>query len=657
MQPSNPSVKKLGYRADIDGLRALAVTTVVLFHAGFGCPGGYVGVDVFFVISGFLISSLIWKDLEAGSFSFLQFWERRARRIVPALAVMIMATLLAGCVLLFPSDLVSLGRAAGAQVLFAANIQCWFESGYFAGVAEEKPLLHTWSLAVEEQFYSIVPWVLWFLFASAGFRRRSVVLACLAAVWGLSFALSLWCVAVYPSAAFYLLPTRAWELLCGTLVALLPMSSWLESRRLVRECCGLLGVSMIVVPVVIYSQTTAFPGLAALPPCLGAALLIWSNQQPERGQSTWVGRLLSQPAVVFLGLISYSLYLWHWPLFAYAKVLSLEPLSSSLRLALLSASILLAMLSWKYVETPFRTRRLARTRKSVFLVAGSGLATIGLCGLVFIVWQGVPQRFPERALIAANASSEERFIHELSVTDIRAGKLVSLGSREATKKPTVLVWGDSHAMAALPAVDALLTELGLAGQAATHSSTLPVSNWYVPTKYGLGEAALEFNDEVLAHVEASEFTDVILIAYWRGYGLIEHNRTAAFEAALLETVGKLVAMGRRAWVMLDVPVHGFDVPKALARTCYSSRYIATLCSTPSSLGLDGPNSPALQAKIEALGGKVVDPRPMFLSPSGEHYVVSRDGTPLYRDQNHLTTQAARLLLLPILRNSMLEIGR
>ena len=211
-------------------------------------------------------------------------------------------------------------------------------------------------------------------------------------------------------------------------------------------------------------------------------------------------------------------------------------------------------------------------------------------------------------------------------------------------------------MAALPAIDQLLREKGLAGQAATHSSTLPVQAWYVPTEWGLRGESLAFSEQILKHIEQQKITDVLLVAYWRGYGLEQQPRAAEFEVALLATIERLQSLGARAWVLLDVPVHGFDIPKAVARPLYSPDYIASLCSTPDSLPAVGPNAPELRAKLTAAGARVLDPKPMFLSSTGEYYRVQSDGTPLYRDAHHLTSHGAKLVLLPFLRNAMFELG-
>jgi peptidoglycan/LPS O-acetylase OafA/YrhL len=264
------------YRPEIDGLRAIAILTVVFYHVGLGCPGGYIGVDVFFVISGYLISSLILREMREGTFSLAGFWERRVRRIFPALAACVMATLVAGWFLLLPEDLENLGKSTVAQTLLAANIYFWRTTNYFASANEAKPLLHTWSLAVEEQFYLLFPLLLLACFRFPALRRpRTLVILILLGLVG-SLSVAVWGVKHQPYATFFLLPTRAWELLCGVLVAALPVSA-IPTSRLVRESASWLGLAAILLPVWLYGETTPFPGLAALPPCLGTALFIWGT--------------------------------------------------------------------------------------------------------------------------------------------------------------------------------------------------------------------------------------------------------------------------------------------------------------------------------------------------------------------------------------------
>lgn len=657
-----PAIERLRYRPEIDGLRGLAVLAVLLFHAGFGCPGGYVGVDVFFVISGYLITALIWQDLTLGTFSMVRFWEKRARRIVPALVAVTLTVIVAGMLLHRPNDLADLGRATASQAVFSANFHYWHSAGYFDTAAAEKPLLHTWSLAVEEQFYLIVPWLLCGLFAIERLRKKWVILSILSIVAGSSLALSVVSLSRFPSATFYLLPSRAWELLIGSLVVFLPQPRWLQRQGVQRELFSFCGLLLIVVPIICYSSQTAFPGWAAVPPCLGAALLIAVDRRSIDRRSapqrlTGVGWVLSRPACVFVGLISYSLYLWHWPLFAFATALSLEPLSLMLRGGLLGCSLIAAVLSWKFIETPFRIKALGATRASMFRWATGGLAAVAGLGALCILQAGMPQRFSQSVLARMQAVDETSLGTQMTVEDARAGRYVSLGAQAVGRVPSVLVWGDSHAMAVLPAVDALLRERKLAGQAATHSSTLPVSQWYVPTKWGLREASLEFSHEVLEHIARERIADVLLVAYWRGYGLSDPQRQPEFEKAMLNTIERLTSAGARAWVLLDVPAHSFNVPKALTGRFYSPRYIDSLCATPATLPEDGPNAPALRTRIIAAGGRVLDPKPMFLDASGEYYRVLSDNIPLYRDQQHLTSSGAMEMLLPFLRNAMSDLGQ
>lgn len=644
-------IEKMRYRPDIDGLRAIAVLAVLLFHAGTRCTGGYVGVDVFFVISGFLITSLIWNDLETGRFTFANFWERRARRILPALLVVTIATLVAGWFLLLPIDFKNLGQASAAQAVFAANIHYYFDSGYFSGAANEKPLLHTWSLAVEEQFYLVVPFLLWGVFHYMKPRGRASVISLLAVGFILSFALSIYGVARNPTAAFYLLPTRAWELLMGSLVAFLPTSPGLLKYRILRELFALMGLALIFIPIFVYTAETPFPGLAALSPCLGTALIIWANGRVDNKMPTLVGLVLSARPVVFIGLISYSLYLWHWPFFAFSKYLIFEPLSRQERALLLGLGFFFAILSWKYVETPFRERKIGASRKSIFQIAAAGLVVVIGCGLLCVMTQGFPQRFSPQSQRFASAKFDEAFQYELGLEDIKAGRLVPIGSRNSLLRPSVLVWGDSFAMAAMPAVDAFLKEKGIAGRAATHSLNAPVLGWSDP-KVELKEDAIPFNDSVFSYIKNQRISDVIMIARWASYVEIGKDPSGTFRSSLTATIRKLNTIGIRPWLLLSVPNHTFDVPKALALPFYSQTYVQSICARPNESSGVNAYDPEFIAEIKAAGGRVLDPKPRFIDSTGEYYVIQADGFALYRDNSHLTTEGAKIKLLPLLRDSM-----
>jgi len=352
------------HRADIDGLRAVAVIAVLLFHADIGCSGGYVGVDVFFVISGFLITGLILKDLNRDRFSIVEFWERRVRRILPALALVVFSTLIAGWFLLLGRDFEALGKSVVAQVMLLSNVYFWRGSGYFARIGQDTPLLHTWSLAVEEQFYLLFPLLL------IALRRLSpkALIPAILLFSGASFSLSVYWSYHNPNANFYLLPTRAWELLMGAFLA--AYSARRASKRWLAEILSWSGLFAILWSIFQYSPDTRFPGAAALLPCVGTAFLIQSN----RDSLTSVGTFLATRPVVFVGLISYSLYLWHWPVLVFAEYWTIERLPLVHRVLLLLGSIGLAALSWKFVETPFRQRTVFKTRPQVFAFASISAA-------------------------------------------------------------------------------------------------------------------------------------------------------------------------------------------------------------------------------------------------------------------------------------------
>ncbi|MCP4923786.1 MAG: acyltransferase, partial [bacterium] len=344
------------YRPEIDGLRALAVLPVLFYHAGIpGFSGGFVGVDVFFVISGYLITSIILKEIEAGTFTLSHFWERRARRILPALFTVIISCFIAGWFFLLPGDYKELGDSALAQSFFVSNVFFWRKVGYFATAAETKPLLHTWSLSVEEQFYIFFPLL---LLVFSKFCSRKNLLKFVMAGLVLSLTLCIWIqhskIAFELSpiwfdnagAAFYLLPTRMWELLIGAALTFSPIA--LNFNR--RATFGVFGIFGILTAIVFYNDQTIFPGYTALLPCMGAALILWSNER----KVNIVGRFLSLKPLNFIGKISYSLYLWHWPLLAFPQYWLDRKLSILEACLALTITFFLSILSLKYIEMPFR---------------------------------------------------------------------------------------------------------------------------------------------------------------------------------------------------------------------------------------------------------------------------------------------------------------
>lgn len=361
----------MNYRKEIDGLRAVAVVPVVLFHAGLSTfSGGYVGVDVFFVISGYLITSIIITELSEGNFSLLTFYERRARRILPALFVVMAACIPFAWAWMQADAFRNFSQSLVAVSVFGSNVLFWMQNNYFGPGAETKPLLHTWSLAVEEQYYVMFPLLLMALW---GWQKQRVFLVVIF-LTVLSFILCLWGVRNAPNANFYLAPFRAWELLVGSICAFMVF----QRPQKPNELLSLLGLAMLVYSIVAFGEHTPFPSAYALAPVLGTALIILFSTP-----ATFVGKLLSTKGFVGIGLISYSFYLWHQPLFAFARIKSVFAPSLSLMILLGVLSAVLAYLTWRFVEHPFRKKgafALAE-QKTIFLASLAGLVAFSALGV------------------------------------------------------------------------------------------------------------------------------------------------------------------------------------------------------------------------------------------------------------------------------------
>lgn len=385
------------YRREIDGLRAVAVLAVIFFHAGWaGFSGGYIGVDIFFVISGYLITSILLAELEAGKFSISRFYERRARRILPALSVVLLVTSIAAFMLMPPALLQDYARSLISVASFCSNVFFYWSSGYFSTASDEKPLLHTWSLAVEEQFYLLFPLLLawcWFL-RRCGLAWLMLGLM-LISLLGSELLLGMQQI----DANFYLIFSRAWELLAGAMLALARPEQWQLPAKL-RPWLALLGMLLIVASIFGLDHSTPFPGLYALTPVLGACLIIAFADSHHA-----VGKLLASRTMVGIGLISYSLYLWHQPLFAFLRhkhVHAPQPLLFALAILL---AVLLAVLSYRWVEQPFRDRK-RYDRRHIFQLSAIALAAI--IGIGVLGLNGQPQRFAQAELMTSIAPSPKR---------------------------------------------------------------------------------------------------------------------------------------------------------------------------------------------------------------------------------------------------------
>ncbi len=424
------------HRAEIDGLRAVAVLPVILFHAGFQAfHGGFIGVDVFFVISGYLITSLILEDRARGRFSFAEFYERRARRILPALFVVLTASLAAAWWWMNASDFINFGQSLAAVSLFSSGMLFIFSAGYFDVSSDLKPLLHTWSLGVEEQFYLFFPPILILL---SRWGRWPLFIG----IFALSVA-SLWLAQVgtahFPSATFFFMPTRAWELMVGAMLAVsqarlsqlpLPMAQGLSA----------LGLALMAASAALFDSSSSFPGVIALVPTVGAALVIGFGHQ-----GTWVGQLLSIRALVAIGLISYSAYLWHQPLFAFTRLTQGDEPGHALMLAMSALALALAYGTWRWIETPMRSRQFM-SRRQVFALCGAftaGFIGIGMAGSFHVLSTRWEHQNPQLVNYSAPAGSPHRRSCRQLIRDLPLGDCLQIGDGHRT----MVIWGDSHAKA------------------------------------------------------------------------------------------------------------------------------------------------------------------------------------------------------------------
>ena len=448
------------YRPEIDGLRAVAVVPVILFHAGFNTfSGGFVGVDVFFVISGYLINSLILKDLESGTFTLSGFYERRARRILPALFLVMLCCIPFAWMWMPPLEFKGFGASVISVCLFASNILFWHQADYFDTASNLKPLLHTWSLAVEEQFYIAFPIVLLLLWRS-GQRRTFQIIAALAFA---SLLASEYASRSYPSFNFFWAPTRAWELLSGSLCA---FGSF--KRHPARDnALSIAGISAILLSVFWFDSNTPMPSAVALCPVIGTCLVLLFGVK-----GTHLASLLSTRGFVGIGLVSYSAYLWHQPLFVFSRLRLVHQPSAEIILALCLVTFLLAYLSWRFVEIPWRSRRsspLAGRRRILAFSLFSGSALV-VFGLAANFTAGLPARWSAEALGLAARIRVNYGLH----IDCDGALTPSINCRTG-ENPVVLLWGDSFAMHAADAVRAAINDTPFVQM--TRSACVPILNF------------------------------------------------------------------------------------------------------------------------------------------------------------------------------------
>lgn len=650
-------MSQIPYRPEIDGLRAVAVLSVLIYHAGFGfLPGGFMGVDIFFVLSGFLITSFIVQDIRAGKFSMVAFWERRARRILPPLFLVVGATLAAGSVLFLSIDYVQLGKEIASQAAFGSNILFMMQGGYFDDGDKFKALLHTWSLSVEEQFYLFYPIGL-ALFARFFGPKFFWLILCLGI---LSFALCIFAAGISPRLAFYALPFRGWELLAGALLAVVTVPA---HSRWIREGLSIAGLGMIAAALLFYQPSFVFPGWFTVLPVVGAALIIYANLAGK----TAVGSALSWKPMVGVGLISYSLYLWHWPVLIFARYVPVIEPGMIVSLACMTVSFVLAYLTWRYVEQPVRTRRCLATRKSMFLFSAAGLLSMAIAGAAIVYTKGMPFRFSEEVSTYADARWDEnphRYECDQPALDA-IGRSVICQTNEGAGAPGFILWGDSFADAIAPAFYKASIEHKQNGYVVTGHGCPPIIGAEIPMPMRTFDCA-KSNRSVLDLVTREKIKTVYLVGNWASYlsdGALNFSEQAwmkepvysRFErkefAGLERTIDLIRAAGAQyIYVVYDVPYPSFDPPRALAQAVQ--------------FGMEEPTVPVsnyhadLERTIAGYRKQSRDGGVQYLEP--ESYlcdevrcIVAHNGRSLYFNPGHLSAYGAELVA-PMLERSFKE---
>lgn len=635
----------MSYRPDIDGLRAVAILAVVLFHAAPGVlPGGFVGVDVFFVVSGYLISGLIFTALDAGRFSFADFYARRVRRIFPALALMLAAVLGYGFVVLLPGELAQLGLDVAGGAGFVSNLLLWSEAGYFDRAAATKPLLHLWSLGVEEQFYLVWPLAVWAA-ARLGLPRR----AFLASVVALSLGFSLWLSARDPAADFYWPLTRFWELACGAWLARAPLNGRSNGRSRPRDLVSVAGLGLILLACAVLNSRMPYPSWRAMLPVAGTVALI------AAGPAGLVNRaVLARRFMVVVGLVSYPLYLWHWPLLSYAAILRMgRPPREGVVAVLLALSVALAFLTWRLLERPARSGGALRAKTAALAV---GMALVGGAGAATWRAGGFPQlapALPTLDIAAINAAIGDGVFHPtpgMRVTRMGAITLAEIGAGPEA----VLFLGDSLAFQYGPRVQRLFEEGRLARLVyfLVGTSCPPIPGILKPPPF---EGCRDMPALAERLVAERDIGTVVLAASWpgrndgsnyadvaRGDARVAVTDPRALDmiyANLEDFVAALARGGRRVVLVLGAPQSGqFDPRNMIARGWTGFRIDPALLAPAKLAPMLWPTeegSRRLRSIAARTGAETRDPTPEICGAGDFCAALDAAGAPKFADSMHL----------------------
>jgi peptidoglycan/LPS O-acetylase OafA/YrhL len=647
------------YRADIDGLRAVSISTVVLFHLGLlGLPGGYIGVDVFFVISGYLITGVILNDIEQNSFSFLKFYDRRIRRILPVLLLMLIVVTAFGWLFLFPGEYEGEATSALYAIASASNIYFLGNTGYFDTASNTMPLLHTWSLAVEEQFYIFWPLTL-FLVAAAG-RRRSILLALSIGIALASFAWNVHLVGIEPKRAFYQSDARAWELAIGAIIAIAPESVWPRSKRL-ANLSSLSGLALILYASFHLTEGSPFPGTNALFPVAGAAFIIipWQSE-------TWIARVLSLSPVVLLGKVSYSLYIWHWPIIVFSRHYNLDAAPNTFESAMLLALMLaVATASWRFVEQPIRRIKLPRLK-----VIGAGIVASAVClisMLVVVDSSGFPKRLTERGREMDGLETMWAWqCPSYILIDGLNRDYCAFGAPWNSAKHKAILWGDSHAEHLAPLIQRVADRSGVAVLLYRECPSIIDGDKIFIDFIGLPHYSADCGasrSRAISMLKLHPEIEFVIITsswgtlFWRLKSPGDESETNAHGATLLreglnQFYGETFRPGRKMVVIGDVPQWDHD-PLPCTLTSLGS-VLRRHC------GPDGERLPSsfvrsyirdyypLLRDLRTIGWTVYLPDDDMCK--GDFCISSLDGEFLYRDPSHL-----RRNLPPRIQNDLIDL--
>ena len=637
MNSDNPHLYHPKYRSDIDGLRAIAVLSVVGFHA-FGVMGGYTGVDIFFVISGFLISTIIFENLEKDSFSFNEFYQRRIRRIFPSLLLVLITCLIIGWFVLYADEYEQLGKHVSAGSAFISNLVLWSESGYFDTVAEKKPLLHLWSLGIEEQFYFIWPiigWILW-RFRAHFFWISLFILA-------LSFGLNAWLIGIDSIATFYSPLTRFWELLIGACLAYITLFkkeklNWINQNP---NLFGTLGFFLIIASIALLTKEFAFPGWWALLPTLGAMFVIAS------GPHSWVGqKILSRKALVWIGLISFPLYLWHWPLLTFARLLNEN--SQALKLSAIGMAFFLAWASYRFVETPIRYGKNLNTKTYcllaiMFLVLISALVIYHSKGFQHRIDDGQDGRLAQK--YRSQLEWPESFNNSAACRAVYGDAHYCMISN-TNQVVTAALLGDSHANHFYPGLEAYIKKkggnlalLGLAGCAPFMGV-----DW-IAKPPRINPNCYSRTNHLYQKVLDDKNIKTVFLAYQHNmpfipeYQFVDQQQSLTFEnnyqaavATLTRTIKAFESKGKKVVIIYDTPSITVDIKNCAFKRPYLPQNNICDYKQDSLIQDFSSYDKMLAAVLQNTNAEVFDTRPFMKG----NFPIDASGNLNYRDSDHLS---------------------